>query len=839
MPVSKRCPVATLVLFFVPLFCSLLQAQTPATVTFDLSAEENPTPPRIFPQFGGKSPQGHEIGVNSEFLTLDGKPWLPVMGEFHYTRYPEQYWEEEILKMKAGGIQVIATYVFWIHHEEVEGQFDWTGHRDLRKFVELCAKHGMYVYPRIGPWAHGEVRNGGFPDWLLIKGPTRVNAPAYLSYVDRYYNEVAKQLKGLLWKDGGPIIGIQLENEYSDRSPNGGAAYISKLKSMAIADGLVVPLYTVTGWDNAVYPPEEVLPIFGAYPEEFWSGSREELAPDPEHAYQFQLMPTTGTTGIMQGTTAKSDTSAHWPYPRFTAELGGGMQVAYHRRPVMSEDDIEPMAITQLGSGVNLLGYYMYHGGTNPQGKLTSLQESQVTNYPNDLPVKTYDFQAPLREFGQMNGSFRKLKVIHQFLADFGGYLAPMKTVVPDLVPLSPQDTTTLRIVARTNGDHGFIFVNNYVRHYPLPEHKDVQVVLKFPSEVISLPHSPVTIPAQSSFFWPVNMDLNGVLLKYATAEPFAKIKDGKITYYFFTACSGIAPEFAFSQKTVAALSPHAGGSAAEGERLTYVNGMKPSTDVAMDIKTHSGDTIRIVLLSPEQAEDSWKIAMGGRENLLITPADVFFDGESISLRSRDANAFSFSIFPATGGAFASTVPVKKVGDDGVFDHYTAPVAAKQLQVNVEKVRDAQPSSPAKMGKPAEWRHGAVAQAPDDAGFEKAGVWRLTFPKDTLQGLSDVFLDINYAGDVGRAYEGRNLLDDNFYNGTTWEIGLKRFAPDILAKGMEVKILPLRKDAPIYIPKSGWPDFDGNSEVSNLNSAVLSPEYELKLTMGNGSPPAH
>lgn len=60
--------------------------------------------------------------------------------------------------MKAGGTQIVATYVFWIPHEEVEGQFDWSSHRDLRKFVELCAKHGLYVYPRIGPWAHGEVR---------------------------------------------------------------------------------------------------------------------------------------------------------------------------------------------------------------------------------------------------------------------------------------------------------------------------------------------------------------------------------------------------------------------------------------------------------------------------------------------------------------------------------------------------------------------------------------------------------------------------------------------------------------------------------------------------------
>jgi len=92
-----------------------------------------------------KSPDGHILSVNNRYLILDGKPWLPVMGEFHSTRYPERYWEEEILKMKAGGVQIIATYVFWIHHEEVEGQFDWSGQAQsaqvrgtLRQAWSLC-----------------------------------------------------------------------------------------------------------------------------------------------------------------------------------------------------------------------------------------------------------------------------------------------------------------------------------------------------------------------------------------------------------------------------------------------------------------------------------------------------------------------------------------------------------------------------------------------------------------------------------------------------------------------------------------------------------------------------
>ncbi|HEY6332836.1 MAG TPA: beta-galactosidase, partial [Blastocatellia bacterium] len=109
---------------------------TKTLVAFDARTQPSDQP-RPFPQFTGRSPDGHEIAANSDYLSLDGKPWLPVMGEFHYSRYPAAFWEDELLKMKAGGVQIVATYIFWIHHEEVEGKFDWSGQRNLRQFVEL------------------------------------------------------------------------------------------------------------------------------------------------------------------------------------------------------------------------------------------------------------------------------------------------------------------------------------------------------------------------------------------------------------------------------------------------------------------------------------------------------------------------------------------------------------------------------------------------------------------------------------------------------------------------------------------------------------------------------
>lgn len=177
-------------------------------------------------KMGGSNPSGGNISVNSYYMSIDGKPVIPVMGEFHFTRYPRAQWEQEIVKMKAGGVNVLPTYIFWGLHEEEEGKFCWSGNKDLRHFIELCKKHDMPVIVRIGPFCHGEIRNGSIPDWLFARPvDVRSNQPLYLSYVKRLYGEIGRQLQGLYYKDGGPIIGCQLENEMQHSASPWGVNY--------------------------------------------------------------------------------------------------------------------------------------------------------------------------------------------------------------------------------------------------------------------------------------------------------------------------------------------------------------------------------------------------------------------------------------------------------------------------------------------------------------------------------------------------------------------------------------------------------------------------------------
>ena len=104
---------------------------------------------------GGTNPQGGSIQVNSLYLERDGRPWIPVMGEYHFTRSSRDQWYRELCKMKAGGVTLVATYLLWIYHEEEEGRFDFTGDRDIRAFLLECQRAGLEAMIRIGPWAHG------------------------------------------------------------------------------------------------------------------------------------------------------------------------------------------------------------------------------------------------------------------------------------------------------------------------------------------------------------------------------------------------------------------------------------------------------------------------------------------------------------------------------------------------------------------------------------------------------------------------------------------------------------------------------------------------------------
>ena len=481
--------------------------------------------------------QNREVKWDRHSLMIDGRRVCPVMGEVHYSRIPADEWPAEVRKMKEGGVTIIATYIFWNHVEEQEGVFRWDGQRNLRRFIEVCQQEQLPVVLRLGPFCHGEVRNGGIPDWVFTKGcKTRDENPVFLGLVERLYRQIFTQVQGLQWKDGGPVMAAQFDNEYRGRGE-----YLMALKQIATRIGFDLPFYTRTGWPELATPVPfgEMLPLYGDYADGFWERSIEETAGNYYKAFNFKAFRSSTAIATEQlGEQKERLNKGDEQYPYFTCELGGGMMAAYHRRPYIYPEDAYSMAIVKLGSGSNLLGYYMYHGGTNPEG-LTYLNETQrtiATNY-NDLPVKTYDFQAPLNEFGQKNPQYYMLRKLHLFMQDWGDVLAPMEASFPCKQDIEKGDDSFLRWAVRSKDGSGFIFVNNYERLQNLSAKKGVRL------EACGVRLPQLTIPAGTICIFPINIE--GI--KFATAQLIAK-RDGKI---YLEQIKGIPTTLAIGNKVL------------------------------------------------------------------------------------------------------------------------------------------------------------------------------------------------------------------------------------------------------------------------------------------------
>jgi len=572
-----------------------LVAGASAQTVYSLDASHVDTSVRSgYFRMGSPGEGRRRVEVNSRYLTIGGVPRIPVMGELQYSRMPRDRWEDEILKMKAGGVTVVATYSFWNHHEEIEGEFDWTGNKDLRAFVELCGRLGMAVYPRIGPWSHGEARNGGTPDWILRKKflVDRSIDPVYQQYVERYFRQIGLQLKGLMWKDGGPVIGIQLENEYW--KGKAGEPYMLWLKKTALKYGMDVPLYTVTGWGNGSIPENEVIPLWGGYPDESWTPNIEKIGSCDN--YTFNSFRDDATIGNAQ--VRRKEGYDYSPDPYFTCELGVGIFNSTHRRPVIGSLDGLGLVMSRIGSGANLLGYYIFAGGSNPLGVYSTMEENKdETGYWSELSPISYDFQAAIRENGLPAPSYHEVKGMNYFLGEFGNLLAPMEPVF--------GKKGDFQYAARVKSDRGFLFGINYCRNNRRPVQRQVRFSVKLRNRTLVFPSEPVDIPDSSLFIWPMNMDLDGLQLEYATARPLYRNFDGSV--WVFVQDADILPELSLSGEGVDSVGlPEGKGELVKGPHGYIVRRLRTGTDCVIGVKRKDGRRQKIIVLSREEGRQSW-----------------------------------------------------------------------------------------------------------------------------------------------------------------------------------------------------------------------------------------
>ncbi|WP_091328241.1 beta-galactosidase [Arthrobacter sp. cf158] len=725
--------------------------------------------------------------LTPQLIENSGRAVIPVSGEIHFSRLPRARWEDRLRLMKAGGITVVACYVFWLHHEQQQGLVRFDDNLDVAAFVQLCGSVGLDVVLRIGPWAHGEARNGGFPDWVQAANVKhRTNDPAYLALVTAWFSRLGHELTGLM----GPasnVVGIQLENELYDQP-----AHIQELKKIARRTGFSAPVWTATAWGGAELPVKEVMPVYGGYGDGFWVDAEAPWDPTFRQHYFFShewddpgigadvRKNLGGESTEGSGTGTGTGTAG---YPAATCELAGGMATAYHRRPWPDARDVAAIAHNKIGNGSAWQGYYMFTGGANPAAHL---QESQATGYPNDFPNFDYDFHAPVGAAGRLAGSFAQLRKQHAFLAAFGDQLAHMSSALPDRQPEDVYDTTTLRWALRSDGTAGFVFITWHQPHVPLETHQPTQFTLDLNDQTLTLPSHPVAIPPGTIAHWPINLNYNGVHLSWATASALTVVGAASHPTLVLTAEAGIPVELRFGPDT-------------------HVPGRTPAPDGTFDIDhaelpftltaSSGNSSLPILILPPHLGDEAWALeSERGRE--LVLSAEPVWISAAGTLSGRSTGRPAVQRYNPSSASFDDLHLTAHAGTIGLHT------------INTEALSTAK-TVPASYGS-----SGGRAAAPDE--YSMAGLaasFRLHLPPVLLeegQATMQLELEIGWTGDVARLIVDGEVVNDRFWDGSPWIVEVHD-AGIVPGSDVVLQILPLAKDAEVGLPKDAQRLRDSNA----------------------------
>lgn len=725
----------------------------------------------------GTSPEGHTIDFTNYYMRFDDKPLVLVAGEMHPTRTNPDFWEESILRMKSGGLNTVSFYVLWNHIEKRPGEFDFTGNRNIRKFVQLCAKHNMYAWPRIGPFCNSESSHGGLPSWLYgfpIK--ERSNDSGYLFFVEQLYKEIGKQFEGLFFKDGGPILSVQIENEYGHapalwtvfymfgcdivNKGTDGESHMRKLKELAVSAGIVVPFYSCTGWGDSPIPYGEFLPTSGCY------------------AYLHNTGPSDCSTFCIG--------PKKFDYPAAYSELGGGTPGQLRWRPDIPSESVEAGIFTRVACGGNMTGIYMYHGGTNPE----NYDRFYAAN--GDLNLMSYDFTAPIGEFGIVRDSYYQIRPIQQFLLDFGRLFAPMVPVWQDKF-VESTNIDDLRYMARVQEDSGFLFINNFQDKLELPTRTDVSFKIKTNNGDLLIPENKgITIRSGAMPIIPFNLKLGKIHLKYAISQLLCRVEDNKnLAHYFFFSYDQMEPEFAF-EGNVRIDSGNVRVNIKNG--TTYVVPNKIGFDSVFYV-TDDDEKCAIVILSEHQARRCIKGRYKDKDRLLYSEDCLIYTNETITTTQIGKNDMSVGIFPAFSENFNTLHDKHDTIRLGLLTFYSNFQPENKIDYTLKRFDDDK-----------------VTIRVENHSFE---------------GLNDIYMKIDYEGDGARIFHDGLNIADHFYKSEAWYVSLKRYRKYVTEKGLCIRVNPVIGDVSDSV--SGGITFQYTLEEATtkakINSIELIPEY--------------
>ncbi|GEJ46917.1 beta-galactosidase [Chryseobacterium sp. ON_d1] len=330
--------------------------------------------------------QKGKFEIREGHFFLNGKPFTIYSGEMHYPRVPSAYWKHRLEMMKAMGLNTVTTYVFWNYHEEAPGKWNFSGEKDLKKFIQTAQEVGLYVIIRPGPYVCAEWEFGGYPWWLQKNKDLEIRRDnkAFLEECRKYISELAKQIVPLQINNGGPVIMVQAENEFGsyvaqrkDISLEEHRKYSHKIKEMLLKSGISVPLFTSDGSSL------------------FKGGSVEGALPTANGESDIDVL----KKSINEYNGGKG--------PYMVAEYYPGW-LDHWAEPFVKVSTEEVVRQTELyiKNGISF-NYYMIHGGTN-------FGFTSGANYDKDHDIQpditSYDYDAPISEAGWATPKYNALR---------------------------------------------------------------------------------------------------------------------------------------------------------------------------------------------------------------------------------------------------------------------------------------------------------------------------------------------------------------------------------------------------------------------------------------------
>lgn len=340
------------------------------------------------------------FAVDGAQFRLDGKPFVIRSGEMHYPRVPRAAWRDRLRMAKAMGLNTVTTYAFWSLHEPEPGQWDFTGQNDLRSFIKMAAEEGLNVILRPGPYVCAEVDFGGFPAWLLREPGLRVRSmdARYLAASARYFKRLAQEVGDLQSSRGGPILMLQVENEYGSFGRDHG--YMKAVRDQMRTAGLDAPVFTSDGgaarlFEGGTLPDAPAVVNFGGGADDAKASIEELAAWRPK--------------GIRMAGEYWAGWFDHWG----------------EKHHVQSPEDAARTVDWMLSQGVSF-NLYMFHGGTS-FGWLAGANYGGTEPYQPD--TTSYDYDAALDEAGRPT---KKYRLIREVIAKH------VKETLPP-VPAAPQ----------------------------------------------------------------------------------------------------------------------------------------------------------------------------------------------------------------------------------------------------------------------------------------------------------------------------------------------------------------------------------------------------------------